>query len=86
MSRTGGLILDMGVDEFNGYTIFQPIINGIGGNLVSVQVSRTSTMLHKTSIFGQIPSITRQWVSPCTALIRGGKSNNTISRIVGAQT
>ncbi|CAH1098924.1 unnamed protein product [Psylliodes chrysocephalus] len=71
ISGTGGLILDMGVDEFNGYTIFQPIINGIGGNLVSVQVSRTSTMLHKTSIFGQIPSITRQWVSPCTALIRG---------------
>ncbi|CAG9864597.1 unnamed protein product [Phyllotreta striolata] len=71
ISGTGGLILDMGVDKFNGYTIFQPIINGIGGNLVSVQVSRTSTMLHKTSIFGQIPSLSKQWVCPCTALIKG---------------
>uniref|UniRef100_A0A6P7GI03 Solute carrier family 41 member 1-like isoform X2 n=1 Tax=Diabrotica virgifera virgifera TaxID=50390 RepID=A0A6P7GI03_DIAVI len=71
ISGTGGLILDVGVDSFKGYTVFQPIINGIGGNLVSVQVSRTSTMLHKTAIFGQMPSITKQLVWPWTALIKG---------------
>ncbi|XP_056649191.1 solute carrier family 41 member 1-like isoform X2 [Diorhabda sublineata] len=71
ISGCGGLILDIGVDKFRGYTIFQPIINGIGGNLVSVQVSRTSTMLHQTAVFGEIPPITKQWVLPWTALIKG---------------
>lgn len=63
----------MAVDLFNGYEIFQPIINGIGGNLVSVQASRISTMFHKTAIKGFIPAHTKQWVSPFKALISGGK-------------
>ncbi|KAG5895404.1 hypothetical protein JTB14_029416 [Gonioctena quinquepunctata] len=71
ISGCGGLILDMAVDEFRGFPIFQPIINGIGGNLVSVQASRTSTMLHKTSVKGIIPTHTKQWVAPWTALIHG---------------
>lgn len=71
-SRTGGVILDMAVELFNGYEIFQPIINGIGGNLVSVQASRISTMFHKTAIKGFIPAHTKQWVSPFSALISGG--------------
>lgn len=71
--RSGGLVLDMAVDQFNGYEVFQPIVNGIGGNLVSVQASRISTMFHKTAIKGFIPSHTKQWVSPITALISGGK-------------
>ncbi|KAJ8964347.1 hypothetical protein NQ317_006086 [Molorchus minor] len=50
ISLSGGLVLDSAVGQFIGYEVFQPIINGIGGNLVSVQASRISTMLHKTSI------------------------------------
>lgn len=71
ISGSGGLILDLAVDRFYGYTMFQPIINGLGGNLVSVQASRISTMLHKTSFEGVIPSHTKQWVNPYTALIQG---------------
>lgn len=69
----GGLVLDSAVDQFSGFTVFQPIINGIGGNLVSVQASRISTMLHKTSLIGVIPLHTKQWVWPWTALFYGGK-------------
>ncbi|CAG9817338.1 unnamed protein product [Phaedon cochleariae] len=68
---SGGMILDLAVDVFNGYAIFQPIINGIGGNLVSVHASRTSTMLHKTSIFGMIPTNTKIFAGPWSALIKG---------------
>ncbi|KAJ8957968.1 hypothetical protein NQ318_001969, partial [Aromia moschata] len=71
ISGSGGLVLDSAVDQFSGYEVFQPIINGIGGNLVSVQASRISTMLHKTSIKGVIPPHTKQWVAPWTALIKG---------------
>ncbi|XP_031846336.2 solute carrier family 41 member 1 [Nomia melanderi] len=70
ISGFGGLILDR-VVEFNGFVIFQPIINGIGGNLVSVQASRISTTLHQTSIMGILPPRSKMWVSPWTALFRG---------------
>ncbi|KAK9758949.1 Divalent cation transporter [Popillia japonica] len=68
ISGTGGLVLDSAVDNFSGFVVFQPIINGIGGNLVSIQASRLTTMLHQTSIPGVIPPHTKQWVAPWTAL------------------
>lgn len=70
--RLGGLVLDAAVEDYAGFVVFQPIINGIGGNLVSVQCSRISTMLHKTSLPGIIPPHTRQFVPPWTALFKGG--------------
>ncbi|CAH1986866.1 unnamed protein product [Acanthoscelides obtectus] len=71
ISGSGGLVLDLAVEQFKGYAVFQPIINGIGGNLVSVQASRISTMLHKTSLLGIIPPHTKQFVAPWTALFKG---------------
>jgi cation transporter-like permease len=32
--------------------VFQPIVNGIGGNLVALFASRLSTALHQTSLMG----------------------------------
>lgn len=70
--RFGGLVLDY-AEKFKGFVIFQPIVNGIGGNLVSVQASRISTMFHQTSILGIIPPHTKTWVSPIKALFTGGE-------------
>ncbi|XP_053973537.1 solute carrier family 41 member 1-like isoform X1 [Hylaeus volcanicus] len=70
ISGFGGLILDY-VVHFNGFVIFQPIINGIGGNLVSVQASRISTTLHQISIMGILPPSSKMWVSPWKALFKG---------------
>lgn len=67
----GGLVLDTAVDQFTGYVVFQPIVNGIGGNLVSIQASRIATMLHKTSLKGVIPPHSKQWVLPWSALVKG---------------
>lgn len=68
----GGLVLDAGVEVLQGFTVFQPIINGIGGNLVSVQASRISTMLHQSTIKGIIPPHTKILEPPWRALIHGG--------------
>ena len=46
ISSLGGLILDSAVSKFNGIAVFQPVFNGVGGNLVAVQASRISTYLH----------------------------------------
>ena len=46
LSSGGGLILEYAVDAFNGIAVFQPVMNGVGGNLVAVQASRMSTHLH----------------------------------------
>nr|XP_022915620.1 solute carrier family 41 member 1-like [Onthophagus taurus]XP_022915621.1 solute carrier family 41 member 1-like [Onthophagus taurus]XP_022915622.1 solute carrier family 41 member 1-like [Onthophagus taurus] len=64
ISGMGGLVLDSAVEDFTGFVVFQPIINGIGGNLVSIQSSRISTMLHQTSLPGIIPPYTKQWIMP----------------------
>lgn len=71
----GGLVLDKALEEFPGFVVFQPIINGIGGNLVSVQASKISTMLHQSSILGIIPSHTKILEYPWRALVRGGMLN-----------
>lgn len=68
----GGLVLDAALDVFKGFTVFSPIINGIGGNLVSVQSSRISTILHQSSIKGIIPPHTKICEPPWRALVKGG--------------
>ena len=50
ISSLGGLILDSAVNKFNGIAVFQPVFNGVGGNLVAVQASRISTYLHTNVI------------------------------------
>ncbi|CAF0825967.1 unnamed protein product [Adineta ricciae] len=47
ISSTGGLILDFALQKFLGLAVFQPVMNGVGGNLVAVQASRLSTALHQ---------------------------------------
>ncbi|XP_026474542.1 solute carrier family 41 member 2-like [Ctenocephalides felis] len=54
ISSVGGLILDFMVSRFEGIAVFQPVINGVGGNLVAVQASRISTALHKESELGTL--------------------------------
>lgn len=71
ISGLGGLVLDTAVGVFKGFVVFQPIINGIGGNLVSVQASKISTMLHQSSIFGIIPPHTKIFELPWRALFAG---------------
>jgi len=71
ISGTGGLVLERAVREFSGYVIFSPIINGVAGNLVSVQASRMGTFLHQVSLPGIVPEFTKIFEWPWRALFHG---------------
>ncbi|CAH0687164.1 unnamed protein product [Chilo suppressalis] len=71
ISGIGGIVLDQAVDRFRGYEVFQPIVNGIGGNLVCVQSSRLATHLHQTAIPGELPENTRILEWPWKTLFFG---------------
>jgi solute carrier family 41 len=71
INRMGGLVLERAVGEFSGFVVFQPIINGIGGNLVSVQASKISTMLHQSSLPGIIPPHATIFELPWRAIFHG---------------
>ena len=55
ISSGGGVILDRAVSKFKGIAVFQPVMNGVGGNLVAVQASRMSTFLHAETPLGVLP-------------------------------
>nr|CAD7407241.1 unnamed protein product [Timema poppensis] len=64
ISTFGGFILDILMSNYTGLAAFQPVINGVGGNLVSVQASRLSTALHQSSELGTLPPDARICISP----------------------
>ncbi|EDV43640.1 uncharacterized protein Dana_GF16424 [Drosophila ananassae] len=59
ISQVAGFVLSFTVDDFRGIAVFSPIINGIGGNMVSVQSSNMGSILHQRSELGQVPEDTR---------------------------
>jgi len=81
ISSGGGLILDIAVDKFKGIAVFQPVMNGVGGNLVAVQASRMSTYLHKTSDRGQYEENDRVCVTPCSIFF-SGEDNARTARVL----
>ncbi|XP_015794867.1 solute carrier family 41 member 1 [Tetranychus urticae] len=52
---TGGKIMENSLDQFTKLAAFQPVINGVGGNLAAVQTSRISTYLHRRTVKKQLP-------------------------------
>merc|ERR1719193_57180 len=67
----GGFVLEMAVEHFKGVTLFAPVMNGSGGDLVGIQASRMTTYLHKAtkSLLGTFPEGEDKILQlPCTAL------------------
>ncbi|PNF18092.1 Solute carrier family 41 member 1 [Cryptotermes secundus] len=67
ISTLAGLILDILMAKYKDLAVYQPVINGVGGNLVSVQASRLSTELHKDNELGTLPPTARICISPLDA-------------------
>lgn len=66
ISSIAGFILDEATGMFNSIALFQPVVNGVGGNLVAIHASRISTFLHQSSDPGKLPpSHPRVCVNPC---------------------
>ena len=51
----GGAILNFAIEEFPNIAMFQPVINGVAGNLVGIQVS-IKILFWKSSIYKMINS------------------------------
>ncbi|XP_054710624.1 solute carrier family 41 member 1-like [Uloborus diversus] len=66
ISSGGGYILNFAVARYKEIAACQPVINGVGGNLVAVQACRISTYLHKKAKPGVL-SAEELCVSPFTA-------------------
>ena len=76
LSSAGGLILEFALDTFNGIAVFQPVMNGVGGNLVAVQASRMSTSLHTNNQSGTT------CVSPVSALCDKSDEHSHTARLL----
>jgi solute carrier family 41 len=53
ISSMAGVLLEKAIEVFYGIAIYQPVVNGIGGNLVGIFASRLSTALHSRDKFGE---------------------------------
>jgi solute carrier family 41 len=56
ISSGGGFVLENAMRSFTQMALFQPVINGVGGNLAAVHASRLSTFFHKSSNLGTLPN------------------------------
>ncbi|XP_069018811.1 solute carrier family 41 member 2 [Embiotoca jacksoni] len=79
ISSIGGLILDKIVSDPNlaGILVYAPVINGIGGNLVSIQSSRISTNLHLNYSHGEVPEGRRSCFNPCHTFFGTGANHRS---------
>ncbi|XP_053201282.1 solute carrier family 41 member 2-like isoform X2 [Panonychus citri] len=81
ISSMGGFILNDATSRFERLAMFQPVINGVGGNLVAVQASRLSTYLHRQGKPGHLPLSFGCLISPCRAFI-GSNINVSTARVL----
>jgi len=59
--------------------VFQPVINGVGGNLVAVQASRISTSLHRDSCLGKLPHYASSvCLNPYSVFCTQGKTESPV--------
>ncbi|XP_037280772.1 solute carrier family 41 member 1 isoform X3 [Rhipicephalus microplus] len=78
ISSIGGYILDLAVTHFSGLAVFQPVINGVNGNLAAIHASRLSTLFAQRSELGFHPEDDkRHCVDPLTGLC----GNNRQARV-----
>lgn len=55
ISSSGGFVLERAVLEYKQMPLYQPVMNGVGGNLAAVAASKLSTFYHRTSVPGALP-------------------------------
>uniref|UniRef100_A0A673N536 Solute carrier family 41 member n=1 Tax=Sinocyclocheilus rhinocerous TaxID=307959 RepID=A0A673N536_9TELE len=74
ISSLGGLILDHAITDpkLEGVVLYSPVINGVGGNLVSIQASRIATYLHFHCPLGELPDDAKGCYCPCRSFCTTG--------------
>ncbi|XP_017055148.1 solute carrier family 41 member 1-like [Drosophila ficusphila] len=83
ISQIAGFVLCSSVEDFRGFAIFSPIINGIGGNLVSVQASHMGSVLYQRSSLGTLPEDCRILEWPHRVYLRGTVYSRVVRILIG---
>lgn len=65
ISSISGVILKTAVARSQDIALFQPVICGVSGNLVAVQSSRLSSLLHQNVSLGTLPDDETVCMNPC---------------------
>lgn len=81
ISSISGVILKTAVDRSEDIALFQPVICGVGGNLVAVQASRLSTLLHRNQQVGVLPEGEKVCMNP-THMFVSTKPGFSITRLL----
>ncbi|XP_068939948.1 solute carrier family 41 member 3 isoform X2 [Petaurus breviceps papuanus] len=84
ISSLGGLIFNKSITEkkISGMAIFTPVMNGVGGNMVSIQASRISTYLYSWSSPGILPHNMRSFCpNPCSTFC-SSEINSVSARVL----
>ncbi|XP_016352063.1 solute carrier family 41 member 2 isoform X2 [Sinocyclocheilus anshuiensis] len=79
ISSLGGLILDRAITDpkLEGVVLYSPVINGVGGNLVSIQASRIATYLHFHCPLGELPDDAKGCYCPCRSFCTTGPNGRS---------
>ncbi|OTF77168.1 solute carrier family 41-like protein [Euroglyphus maynei] len=56
IEQPGGVVMEKAFQNYKVMSTFQPLVNGIGSNLVGIQTSRMSTFLHASAPKGLLPT------------------------------
>nr|XP_027196683.1 solute carrier family 41 member 1-like [Dermatophagoides pteronyssinus] len=65
IEQPGGVVMEKAFQNYKVMSTFQPLVNGIGSNLVGIQTSRMSTFLHASAPKGLLPTTNpTPYVSP----------------------
>ncbi|XP_027719879.1 solute carrier family 41 member 3 isoform X1 [Vombatus ursinus] len=84
ISSLGGLIFNKTITEqkISAMAVFTPVINGVGGNLVSIQASRISTYLYSWSSPGVLPHNMRSFYPDPCATFCSSEINSVSARVL----
>ncbi|XP_020836813.1 solute carrier family 41 member 3 isoform X2 [Phascolarctos cinereus] len=84
ISSLGGLIFTKSITEqkINLMAVFTPVINGVGGNLVSIQASRISTYLYSWSSPGVLPHNMRSFFPDPGSTFCSSEINSVSARVL----
>lgn len=81
ISSMSGIILKAAIAKSEDIALFQPVICGVGGNLVAVQASRIATLLHRNGQLGALPENEAVCMNPCH-MFNSSTTGFTITRLL----
>ena len=83
LSSLGGSVLERALDRFPSIAVYQPLVNGVGGNLAAISTSRLSSQIHIDMLKSSSKaSKLRFSLNPFKFLVDSSNDNTKVNRIL----